>query len=170
MAELREERVVLGEVVVNAPLSQVWDAWTTNQGAETFFAPKCQIDPRPGGTYIMYFDLEAAPGDQGAEGMIVMALQPERMLSFTWNAPPHLPSVRGQMTHVTVRLEQVAGSITRVVLRHDGWGDGGEWDQAYEYFERAWKKVVLPRLQYRFEVGPVDWQHPPDFGVGEAAG
>jgi hypothetical protein len=39
---------------------------------------------------------------------------------------------------------------------------GGEWDQAYEYFQRAWNRVVLPRLKYRFAVGPIDWQHPPD--------
>lgn len=166
MAGPREERVILGEVIVDAPPSQVWDAWTTSEGAETFFAPICKIDPRPGGSYEMYFDLEAEPGKKGAEGMILMALQPEQMLSFTWNAPPHLSEVRGQMTHVTVRLEQIEGSKTRVVLRHDGWGNGGQWDQAYEYFERAWKRVVLPRLQVRFETGPVDWQHPPDLGVG----
>jgi hypothetical protein len=66
------------------------------------------------------------------------------------------------MTHVTIRLEPIAASKTRVVLRHDGWGEGGQWDQAYEYFDRAWKKVVLTRLRYRFEVGPIDWQHLPD--------
>jgi len=119
---------------------------------------------------MMYFDLDAGPGERGAEGMILMALQPEQMLSFTWNAPPHLPTVRGQMTHVTVRLEQAGKFKTRVVLRHDGWGDGGEWDLAYVYFERVWKRVVLHRLQYRFEVGPIDWQHPPDLALGGPEG
>ena len=170
MPESREERIILGEVVVNATLSQVWEAWTTSAGAETFFGPQCQIDPRPGGSYVIYFDLDAEPGKRGAEGMILMALQTEQMLSFTWSAPPHLPNVRRQMTHVMIRLKPVASSKTRVVLRHDGWGTGGEWDQAYEYFERAWKRVVLPRLRYRFDVGPVDWQHPPDLSLGEAAG
>jgi uncharacterized protein YndB with AHSA1/START domain len=110
----------------------------------------------------MYFNPQAEPGEQGGEGMILLALQPERMVSFTWNAPPHLPEVRGQMTHVVVRLEEVHGGKTRVFLRHDGWGEGGEWDQAHKYFQRAWLEVVLPRLRYRFEVGPVDWQNPPD--------
>jgi uncharacterized protein YndB with AHSA1/START domain len=170
MAERRDERVILGKVEVDGPLSQVWEAWTTSEGAESFFAPKCRIDPCPGGCYEMYFDLQAKPGEQGGEGMIVLALQPERMLSFTWNAPPHLPEARGQMTHVTIRLEQIGPSKTQVMLRHDGWGDGGQWDEAYEYFERAWKRVVLPRLQYRFETGPIDWQHPPDLGRGKVEG
>ncbi len=160
------ERVILGQVEVDAPIGEVWKAWTTSEGAETFFAPKCRIDARPGGAYEIYFDLEAEPGKQGGEGMIVMAVQPERMLSFTWNAPPHLPAVRSQMTHVTLRLEEVGGSRTRVLLRHDGWGDGGEWDQAYAYFQRAWGQVVLPRLKHRFAVGPIDWQQRPDLGGG----
>ncbi len=170
MAVLREERVIVGEVVVDAPLSQVWEAWTTSEGVETFFAPKCRVEPHPGGCYEMYFDLEAEPGKQGGEGMILMALQPKQMLSFTWNAPPSLPKVRGQMTHVTVRLERIEGSKTRVVLRHDGWGDGGEWDQAYKYFDSAWTRVVLPRLRIRFETGPIDWQNPPNIGAAEAGG
>jgi len=26
---------------------------------------------------------------------------------------------------------------------------------------KAWKDVVLPRLKYRFSVGPVNWENPP---------
>ncbi len=94
--------------------------------------------------------------------MIVLAVQPEHMLSFTWNAPPHLPEARGQMTHVTVRMEVGQNDQTEVRLYHDGWGSSGEWDEAFDYFNEAWKYVVLPRLAYRFEQGPVDWENPPD--------
>jgi uncharacterized protein YndB with AHSA1/START domain len=157
-----DDRAVVAETIVAAPLGQVWEAWTTAEGAATFFAPRCHIDLWPHGRYEMLFDLEAEPGKQGGEGMIVLAVQPCEMLSFTWNAPPELSGVREQMTHVMVRLHKVTGTETRVVLRHDGWGSGAEWDAAYRYFERAWKKVVLPRLKHRFESGPIDWEHPPD--------
>ena len=95
--------------------------------------------------------------------MVVMAVQPERMLAFTWNAPPHLPSVRGQMTHVVIRMFETEEGETRVTLRHDGWGEGNEWDAAFQYFSSAWADVVLPRLKVRFESGPVDWRNPPTF-------
>ena len=157
-----QERVIKGDVVVNAPLDQVWNAWTTSEGAETFFAPKCNIDPKPGGRYEMLFDLNAEPGDQGGEGMIVIAIQPQRMLAFTWNAPPHLSNVRNQMTHVIIRLYALSPEQTKVTLWHDGWGGEEEWDSAFEYFDRAWKKIVLPRLRYRFDFGPIDWDNPPD--------
>jgi len=83
-----------------------------------------------------------------------------KMFSFTWNAPPALPEVRGQRTHVVVRFFPEEEGI-RVTLYHDGWGSGGERDEAFEYFQKAWKEVVLPRLKYRFEHGPVDWDDPP---------
>jgi uncharacterized protein YndB with AHSA1/START domain len=162
MPAINNNRVVKGEVTVNASVDQVWRAWTTNEGAETFFAPRCAIDARPGGKYKILFDLDQPPGTQGTEGMTVMAVQPGKMLSFTWNNPPEFPGIRNQRTHVTVSLEAIGPAQTKVVLRHDGWGEGGEWDAAFEYFEAAWKRIVLPRLKYRFEHGPIDWNHPPD--------
>ena len=68
------ERVITSEITVPAPLTEVWHAWTTKEGAERFFAPRCNIDLKPGGAYEMLFDLDAAPGKQGGEGMVVMAV------------------------------------------------------------------------------------------------
>ena len=85
-----------------------------------------------------------------------MALQPMKMLTFDWNAPPSLPEARQQRTFVVVRLFDVDGKSTRVTLHHTGWGDGGEWDKTYAYFDRAWGNV-LGNLKKRFESGPVDW-------------
>jgi uncharacterized protein YndB with AHSA1/START domain len=149
-------------VTVPAPIGEVWTAWTTEAGAKTFFAPECKINCEPMGAYEMYFDLDAEPGLRGGEGCRVLALVPEKMLSFTWNAPPSLPEVRCHFTHVVVRFAVVDEDKTRVTFIHDGWGEGRQWDQAYDYFIAAWKRVVLPGLIYRFEHGPVDWDNMPD--------
>lgn len=154
-------RVIRGEVVVEADLDAVWDAWTTEDGIASFFAPACNIDLRVGGRYEILFDPAAEPGNRGAEGVVILALQPRRMLAFTWNAPPHMAEIRKQWTHVTVRFQPVGDERTKITLFHDGWGEGPEWDEAFEYFNRAWNDVVLPRLEYRFSVGPVDWNAPP---------
>jgi len=63
--------------------------------------------------------------------MRVLAVQENRMITFTWNAPPHLPQARAQRTFVTVRLQPEGASETRVRLTHVGWGEGGEWDKAH---------------------------------------
>ncbi|MCD6425403.1 MAG: SRPBCC domain-containing protein [Anaerolineales bacterium] len=161
------EKQIKFEIKIPAPLSAVWGAWTTEAGARTFFAPKCRIELKPGGAYEMLFNLDAPPGEQGGEEMIVLAVQPEKMLSFTWNAPTNLPTVRGEMTHVVVYFEENTPEETLISLVHDGWGEGGEWDQAFDYFTRAWGGIVLPRLKYRFAEGPIDWENPPALGMRE---
>lgn len=151
------ERALDKEVVIAATLDQAWDAWTTREGITSFFAPDARIEARVGGAFQIYIDPGAAPGMKGADEMRFMALQPKKMLSFDWNAPPSLPEARQQRTFVTVRFEPVDATSTRVRLHHVGWGDGGEWDRAYTYFDRAWTGV-LGNLKKRFETGPYDWR------------
>ena len=150
------ERAIDKEIVVPAAVDQVWASWTTREGIRGFFAPDAEIDARVGGAFHIHIDPLAAPGRKGADDMRFMALQPPKMLSFDWNAPPHLPEARAQRTFVVVRLEPVDAGSTRVRLHHTGWGDGGEWDKAYAYFDRAWGNV-LANLKKRHESGPIDW-------------
>ena len=136
--------------MLDAPVGDVWAAWTTKEGIKSFFAPDCNIELRVGGPFEMLFLLDGEPGQRGGEGVTFLAIQPEKMLSFTWNAPPHLPHARSQLTHVVLRFSEVGGDRTRLTLTHDGWGEGGEWDEAFAYFERAWLDAVLPNLVERF--------------------
>lgn len=154
---LAAERAIDKEVIVPAGVDAVWDAWTTREGLVSFFAPDARVEPRVGGAFAIHFDPGAAPGQKGADDMRFLALQPRRMLSFDWNAPPSLPEARQQRTFVVVRFEPQSATQTRVTLHHVGWGDGGEWDRAYAYFDRAWGSV-LASLKTRFESGPRDWK------------
>jgi uncharacterized protein YndB with AHSA1/START domain len=150
------ERSLDKQVEVKATLDEAWAAWTTREGITSFFAPDAQVEARVGGAFHIYINPLAGPGLKGADEMRFMALQPKKMISFDWNAPPSLPEVRAQRTFVVVRFEPVDAQHTRVSLHHTGWGEGGEWDKAYAYFDKAWG-TVLGNLQQRFESGPLDW-------------
>jgi uncharacterized protein YndB with AHSA1/START domain len=155
-AHAAEERAVRKEVVVPAPVEAVWRSWTTQEGIQSFFAPEAVVEPRAGGAFHIHIDPYGKPGRKGADDMRFLALQPPKMLSFDWNAPPSMPEVRQQRTFVVVRLADIDGKSTRVSLHHTGWGDGGEWDKAYAYFDVAWDRV-LGNLRQRHEQGPIDW-------------
>jgi len=155
-AAIAAERAIDKEVVVAAPIEAVWQAWTTRAGIRTFFAPDAEVDARVGGAFHIHINPFAEPGMKGADDMRYMALQPPTMLSFDWNAPPSLPEVRAQRTFVVVRLAPVDAKSTRVSLHHTGWGAGGQWDDTYAYFDRAWGNV-LGNLKKSFESGPIDW-------------
>ena len=56
------------QISVSAAVSDVWQAWTTEKGAKTFFAPDCKIKLKPDGAYETYFNLDAPPGEKSGEG------------------------------------------------------------------------------------------------------
>jgi uncharacterized protein YndB with AHSA1/START domain len=150
------ERAIDKDIVVAASVDEVWSAWTTREGIVTFFAPDAVIDARVGGAFHIHINPLAPAGQKGADDMRFLAIQPKKMISFDWNAPPSLPEARAQRTFVIVRFATVDRNTTRVTLHHTGWGDGGEWDKAFAYLDRAWSGV-LGSLKKRFETGPVDW-------------
>ncbi len=154
-----QQRMIRKEIVVDTSMSEVWKAWTTTEGAVTFFAPEANIELARGGSYELLFDLDAPEGSRGGEGLKILSFLPEEMLSFEWNAPPQYPAVRGQRTWVVVQFFRCGNHKVRVRLTHLGWKKGEEWDKAFRYFERAWD-VVLARLKHRFAEGPIDWINP----------
>ena len=144
--------------IVTAPVEEVWKAWTTTEGIKTFFAPDARSRRAPAAPSRSTSIPTRSPGMKGADDMVVLAVQENRMLSFTWNAPPHLPEVRAP-AHERHRALQRAGAEdpTDVRLTHSGWGDGGQWDQAYDYFDTAPGAACWPTCEKRFVEGPIDW-------------
>jgi uncharacterized protein YndB with AHSA1/START domain len=153
------DRILRAEVTIDAPVEQVWQAWTTEEGIRSFFAPAARVEPRVDGAYDIVFD-PSRPGQTG-EGMRILAFEPPRRFAFTWSAPPTMPSVRAQRTLVIVELTPVGEGGTRLRFTHEGWGEGNEWDAAFRYFDHAWAAQVLPALKYRFEKGPIAWSSRP---------
>ncbi len=138
------EKIIQKSRTVNCPLSTVWWKWTTHEGLLTFFGPANKMELRLGGPYEIYFLLDKPPGLQGGEGNVVLSFLPEKMLSFTWNAPPEHPDIRDHphRTWVVVEFEAVGEDQTTVYLSHLGWVDGKKWDEVYDYFDRAWGLVL----------------------------
>jgi uncharacterized protein YndB with AHSA1/START domain len=152
-------RAVRYDVTVAAPVTDVWRALSTADGLRSFFAAGAEIELRAFGKFSIQFD-PSKPGSS-AEDNVVLAVQPERMLSTTWNAPPAYPDARAQRTLLQFRLVPEGAARTRVTIVQSGFGTGPEWDATYEYFRGAWTWVAAS-LQYRFEHGPIDWRAPPN--------
>ncbi len=152
-----QERAITEKITVKANVDDVWKAWTTTEGIKSFFAPDAKVELKVDGPFQVYMNPFAEPGMKGADDMKIIGFQDKKMLTFTWNAPPSLPEARKQRTVVIVRLTSRGDMLTDVALQHVGWGDGGEWDKAFDYFAKAWPNV-LKNLQKRFDSGPVDWK------------
>ncbi|HSR67237.1 MAG TPA: SRPBCC domain-containing protein [Acidobacteriota bacterium] len=149
------ERRLHADFAVDAPLDKAWEAWTTAQGLQSFFAPYARIEPQVGGTLDIWFSPDAPKGQRGAEDQRVMQYIEKSRFGFTWNAPPSIPTLRHQQTLVTLDFEAIDEGRTRVRFSHEGWGYGEDWDKCFDYFDGAWRSFVLPRFKHALEVGPI---------------
>lgn len=132
------------ETVVEAPAMVAWSLWTTNEGVQSFFPGAengTNIRLEPDGPYEFFFLPENPAGARGCDGCRILAWQEGKMLSFTWtNRPDH--AVRPFRTHVVLRFDEIEPGKTRVLFEQDGWGEGADWQVAYEYFEDGWTRVL----------------------------
>ncbi|WP_105615729.1 SRPBCC family protein [Vallitalea okinawensis] len=151
-----ENNDIYFDFVINVPVSGVWKQLTTEEGIKSFFAPHFKVDFEVGGRFEILFDTAQEAGKQGSEGMTILALEKEKLLSFTWSAPPEIPTIRLQRTMASFYLFEESGK-TRIVFRNIGFGQGEDWRKARNYFIRAWGEIVLPRLKYSLEVEAINW-------------
>ncbi len=155
------------DVLISATREQVWQAWTTDEGIQLFFAPDSKVELTISGPFEMYFAPEAPEGQRGSEGCRILTYSPQRMLSFSWNAPPSLPNARQHHTWIVLWLDDDAAAAdadspssprTRVRLKQMGFAElaaahpehAAEFEQARDYFNRVWPHV-LTSLQRHFD-------------------
>jgi uncharacterized protein YndB with AHSA1/START domain len=83
------------EVVVPAKLDDVWTAFTTNDGLNTWLWQDCTVDLRNGGGWTVHY-----PGPATGGGTII-SFQPKRQLVIHAMAPEKFPEVRATGTTAT---------------------------------------------------------------------
>jgi uncharacterized protein YndB with AHSA1/START domain len=141
---------IVHERVIELPKAEVWSLISTSAGWKKFFDVDANIELTPGGRWEILFGKDAPAGKRGSEGCVVLSYLPERMLSYTWNAPPKLAHAREKRTWVVVELSDVAAARTSVRLEHLGFEEQAaanpehakEWEEARAYFDQAWPKVL----------------------------
>lgn len=137
------------EITVDAPSSETFTDWTTAASIESFFAPQATIDPVPGGLYRLCFALDAPEGECGNDDGRILAIQPDEMLSFSWDMPPYMTEIRPHKTVVQILFTTLDEDRTRVQLFHTGYGSGEKWDEGRAYFDRVWPKVLENYRDYK---------------------
>ena len=144
-----DDKVLMLEVTVPAPLGAVWQAFTTSEGLSTWLTPGAVVDLREGGEWTAHF-----PGGSTGGGTI-LSFVAEKELVLSALAPDRFPTVRATRTKVRFQFEAKGGS-TLVRLTQTGWKDGEEWAKAYEYLTVG-NAQLLATLHHRFVSGPIDW-------------
>ena len=134
-------RSLAKEATVATDPMTAWTAWTSSEEIDSWWGPPASnVDLRIGGAFEMLFNIEEEPGRQGGEGCRYLGYVPGEMISFTWNAPPHLV-LRRSNTWVVITFTKV-DDATHVRLVHTGFLEGDDWDAYMDYFQNAWEFVL----------------------------
>ncbi len=147
-------RAITLQVDIATSRAELFRLWTTTAGVKVVFpGADARIDARVGGAYCVIFAPEVDPsGDSlGTNGCVMKELVPDSRVVFEWRGKPDMPAMNARPfpTKVTLDFQETAAGRTHVTLKHDGFGNGPEWDAGYSYFEGAWKSV-LDGLTERF--------------------
>ncbi|WP_243356359.1 SRPBCC family protein [Bacillus litorisediminis] len=144
MTTTTNDKAIIKEVTINAPLNLVWYAWTISERVSEWFAPETVIEPREGGAYELYF----IPGNStgmNTKGCKITKLINEKELHFTWRGPDQFETLmnkENELTFVNVSFESINDNSTKVTVEHIGFKDNEDWIEAINWHQMAWSGVL----------------------------
>jgi uncharacterized protein YndB with AHSA1/START domain len=151
------EQDIVIERVLDAPLEQVWQAWTEPErlqrwwGPKTFTAPVCKIDFRPGGKY--HYCMRSPDGQDFWSTGVFYEIVPLKRIVFTDSFADEQGNVVPATYYgmgsdiptelwVTLTFEELEGDRTRFTLRHDGFPPGEHSDMTQLGWNESIDKLI----------------------------
>jgi len=134
--------VLAFEQSVQAPIEQVYRAFTNATALREWLCDTATIDARPGGrVYLAWINNYYAAGSY-------TNLEPNALVVFTWNGRDD-PAP----TQVEVRMTAPNPVSTQLSLRHSGLGNDLAWQAARDQINKGWSNG-LKNLRSVLEEGP----------------
>lgn len=146
-----EENRLVHEGVVEGPAEEVWAAFTTKEGQESWMVAHSELELKVGGLMRAHYDPKGALGDPKTIENTIISYDPGRMLSIrVTKAPEGFPfpnAVKGMWT--VIYFEAVDPRATRVRIVGLGFGGDEESKKMRAFFDRG-NAFTLRKLQERF--------------------
>lgn len=137
------------EELISAPAAEVWAAFTTKAGLESWMVPHAEIDLRVGGLMKTNYDSKGRIGDPKTIENTILSLDPERMISIKATKPPegfpYPEAIKGMWT--VVYFDEVDSKKTRVRVVSLGFGSDEESKKMRAHFKagNAWTLKCLKK-------------------------
>jgi uncharacterized protein YndB with AHSA1/START domain len=142
---------IVHDAVVNAPVEDVWKAWTTRAGMESWMVGKTDFELTVGAIWHTSYDKQSTLDDDRTIHQQLLAYDPGRMLSIRTVQTPKgfpFPNEIGK-TWTVVYLEPIGPAQTRVTAKMLGFSANEESQKMRAFFERG-NRATLDSLVKRF--------------------
>jgi uncharacterized protein YndB with AHSA1/START domain len=142
------------EGLIDAPVQEVWKAFTTNDGLKSWMAPLADIDLRVGGKMRVNYSADGVLGDEKTIENTILSYEPQRMFSIQATKPPAgfpFPTAIKSMWTV-LYFEPIGADRTRVTITGMGFDDSDESLKMREFFDKG-NAHTLEQLRKKFARG-----------------
>jgi uncharacterized protein YndB with AHSA1/START domain len=128
---------------------KAFQMFTVNRHLEKWLTQRAEVELRVGGKFELFWNPKDKENDSTI-GCKILALQPNKFLSFEWKGPKqfsHFMNHTRPLTNVVAFFIPYRGG-TEVHLLHVGWRDTAEWQKAREWFDKAWATSFAQLQKY----------------------
>jgi uncharacterized protein YndB with AHSA1/START domain len=144
---------ILTEAIIDAPLADVWRAFTTKEGIESWMVASGDIDLHIGGRQRTSYTKGADLDGDTAIHQDILAIDPERMMAMRVVKPPKgfpFPHAIAN-TWTVIYFESIDAAHTRVIARMLGYTSDEESVKMRAFFETG-NRATMRSLAKRFAV------------------
>jgi uncharacterized protein YndB with AHSA1/START domain len=130
------EQPIVNSAVVDAPVSDVWKAFTTTEGIKSWMVAEGDIDLRIGGKMRTAYAAGTDLGGPNAIENTIIAYDPERMLTIQNTKAPEIFPFKKAISQVwtVIYFEPVGKEKTKVTVRMLGYRAEDEFVQMRRFF------------------------------------
>jgi len=150
-----EDDCLIHEGIVTAPLNDVWTAFTTKLGQESWMVAHSEVDLKIGGLMQTHYDSNGKIGDSKTIENTILCYEPKRMFSIKVSKVPEgfpFPNAIQQMWTV-IYFEPDGPNSTHVRIVSLGFSDNDESKKMRAFFDHG-NAFTLKKLQERFAPKP----------------
>lgn len=139
------------EVIVDAPPSEVWKAFTTAEGLKSWMVPLAEIDLRVGGVMRTNYNKDGTLGDGGTIENTILSFHPGRMLSIKATKAPEKFPFKAQIENMwsVLYFEPTEDGRTRVSCYGFGWDESAMSQSMRTHFDTG-NQWTLNKLREHF--------------------
>lgn len=134
-------------IILKCSSDKAFELVTLGDHLHKWLTAVAEVEPRVGGKYELFWNPEDRENDSTI-GCKILAIQSNRFLTLEWKGPTHFKRFMNQvrpLTNVSVSFIPCPEG-TEVHLLHSGWRDTSEWEEARQWFDKAWA-MALSELQ-----------------------
>ncbi|MFW9939068.1 MAG: SRPBCC domain-containing protein [Candidatus Thorarchaeota archaeon] len=140
------ENIIQIKIEIDCSISRAFNMFTTNSLLEVWLTEKAEVEPKVGGKYELFWEPEKR-NRNSTLGCKITAIETNKFLSFNWKGPiqfEHFMNSTDPLTHVIVFFSSNNNDNEKstIYLFHTGWRKEEHWQEARNYFEKAWTNAL----------------------------